>query len=669
MRRIQLLAVFVVVLLIAACTYLYFNLQSQQVSSKTSELQKQIKICGDRIEDYYQGFVEEINYLIDVKDIDQVYSQENSELIRRIKRIYLKYDKIISSVRIYDIGGNLVIINKDSYNYFKILRINNSSTRNIVSTPRVIVEGYRYKYTVPLSDEDGLVFANISFTLSIPNFIESEFSDYYLGKESWQFLINNEGYILKAHYSEKEISGDTVYKINDASFIVSEINKGLEGVTHNSIDYQNNKESFLSVYYPINFFKNRFGIVFSVEEGSISSSVNRDLLVFFIIAIAVISIIIFVFVVIIRQQASSEARVRQSLIALDMIVDNLPVGIFVSDKKNIIRKINNSALQMMGFTNQGEIYGKTPFELLDIPIRLPRNLEKGVYTDKKQVKTNKGEEITILLTVVPVTLNNDNFFLNTFVDISEIEKAIKAQQVANKIKSEFLANMSHEIRTPMNGIIGITDLLAETSVSAEQKELIDLIQDSTQVLLRIINDILDYSKIEAGKMMLEKMPFSLRQIMKSIREGLAIQATAKKLCLTVNIDEKIPDGLIGDPIRLQQVFTNLISNAIKFTHEGEVVVNAGVLSQRTQEIELVFSVADTGIGIPKESLGMMFQSFTQLDSSMSRKYGGTGLGLAISKQLVELMNGKIKVKSPSGISKNNKYPGSIFTFSARFLVK
>lgn len=165
MRRIQILSLFVVVLLIAACAYLYFNLQSQQVSSKTSELQKQIKICGDRIEDYYQGFVEEINYLVDVKDVDQIYSQENSELIRRIKRIYLKYDKIISSVRIYDIGGNLVIINKDSYNYFKILRINNSSTRNIVSTPRVIVEGYRYKYTVPLTDEDGLVFANISFTL------------------------------------------------------------------------------------------------------------------------------------------------------------------------------------------------------------------------------------------------------------------------------------------------------------------------------------------------------------------------------------------------------------------------------------------------------------------------------------------------------------------------
>jgi PAS domain S-box-containing protein len=669
MRRIQILSVFVVGLLIAACIYLYFNLQNQQLTSKVSELQKQIKICGDRIEDYYQGFVEEINYLVDVKDADLVYSQENSELIRRIKRIYLKYDKIISSVRIYDIGGNLVIINKDSYNYFKIIRINNSNTRNIVSTPRVIVEGYRYKYTVPLTDKDGFVFANISFSLSIPNFIESEFGDYYLGKESWQFLINNEGYVLKARYSEKEISVDTIYKINDESFIVNEINKGLEGVVHNSMVYQDKKANLLSVYYPINFFKNRFGIVFSVEERSISYSVNKDLLVFFITAIAVIAIIIFVFVVVIRQQATSEAKVRQSLIALDLIIDNLPVGIFVSNKKNIIGKINNSALQMMGFSNQSEIYGKTPFDLLDIPIRLPRNLGNGVYSDKKQIKTNKGEEITILLTVVPITLNNENYFLNTFVDISEIEKAIKAQQAANKMKSEFLANMSHEIRTPMNGILGITDLLAETQVNPEQKELIDLIQDSTQVLLRIINDILDYSKIEAGKMMLEKMPFSIRQIMKSIRENFAIQATAKKLSLTFNIDDKIPDDLIGDPIRLQQVFSNLISNAIKFTHEGEIIVNAGVLTLKAQETELIFSVADTGIGIPKDSINKMFQSFTQLDSSMSRKYGGTGLGLAISKQLVELMNGKIKVKSPSGISKNSKYPGSVFTFSARFLIK
>ena len=669
MRRIQLLSGFVVMLLIAASVYIYINLRNQQVESKTVELQKRIKICANRIENYYQDFVDEVKYLVDVKANEITFSEDNSELIQRIKRIYLKYDKIISSVRIYDITGNLMIINKDTYNYFKIVKISNSSTRNIVSTPRVIVEGYRYKYTVPFIDNDGYVFANISFSLSIPNFISSEFSDYYLGKESWQFFVNSEGYVLNAKYSEKDISGDTVLKINNESYLLDEINKGYEGVFHNSIVYNNEKINLLSAYYPINFFKNRFGLVFSIDERAILSSINQNIMVFLIAAILVISIIIFVFVVIIRQLSMSDVRIRQSLIALDKIVDNMPVGVFISDHNNVIKKINNSALLMMGYSSFENIIGTTTPEIFGIPLKVIQQQGSGVYSEKKMIHTNRGTEITIFITIVPITLENEDYYLNTFIDISEIEKAIKAQEAANKAKSEFLANMSHEIRTPMNGIIGITDLLAETVVTEEQKELIDLIQDSAEVLLRIINDILDFSKIEAGKMSIETMPFSFRQLLKSVQEHFNILSVEKNLELTVNNDDSIPDDLIGDPIRLQQVFSNLLSNAVKFTQEGKIIITTKVLSSEKMQVLLEFSIADTGVGIPPEGIEKIFQSFTQLDSSTSRKYGGTGLGLTISKQLVELMGGEIHVESPSNISMNPNFPGSVFTFTARFLVK
>jgi len=324
MRRIQILSGLVVFLLVAASIFIYINLREQQISAKTVELQKRIKICTSRIENSYQDFVEEVNYLIDIKNSDVLFSEDNTELIKRIKRIYLKYDKIITSVRIYDITGNLMIISKDSYNYFKILRISNSSVRNIVSIPRVIVDGYHYKYTAPFTDEEGFVYANISFSLSIPNFVENEFRDYYLGKESWQFFMNSEGYVLNTTYSEKDISGDTVIKISNESYIMDEINKGYEGNIRNSINYHGRRLNLLSVYYPVNFFKNRFGIVFCIDERAVFSSINKNILVFFIAAILVISIIIFVFVVIIRQQAKAETRIRQSLIALDKIVSNVP---------------------------------------------------------------------------------------------------------------------------------------------------------------------------------------------------------------------------------------------------------------------------------------------------------------------------------------------------------
>ena len=157
--------------------------------------------------------------------------------------------------------------------------------------------------------------------------------------------------------------------------------------------------------------------------------------------------------------------------------------------------------------------------------------------------------------------------------------------------------------------------------------------------------------------------------MKSIYENFTIQSAAKKIVLSINIEDNIPDDLIGDPIRLQQVFSNLLGNAVKFTPEGEIIISIKGLSTKKNITELIFSVADTGIGIPKNSLEKIFHSFTQVDSSMSRKFGGTGLGLTISKQLVELMQGKIWVESPSGISYKKENPGSIFTFTAKFLTK
>jgi PAS domain S-box-containing protein len=241
----------------------------------------------------------------------------------------------------------------------------------------------------------------------------------------------------------------------------------------------------------------------------------------------------------------------------------------------------------------------------------------------------------------------------------ELERALTAAREATRMKSRFLANMSHEIRTPMNGVLGMTDFLLGSGLSPEQREYAESIKRSGDSLLALINDILDLSSIESGNLRLDRVEFSLRSTMEETASLFALQARAKGLEFVFSLAPGLPDGAFGDPGRLRQVLTNLLGNAIKFTERGQIGLKAEILSQTRDGIQLKFTVHDTGIGIPAVEQGRLFDSFTQVDDSNTRKYGGTGLGLAISRQLVELLGGEIGVESEPG-------RGSRFWFTAGF---
>lgn len=291
---------------------------------------------------------------------------------------------------------------------------------------------------------------------------------------------------------------------------------------------------------------------------------------------------------------------------------------------------------------------KKPFDGIEVQQLAGALTEKWYLSQQAKVKYQQLEHIVKERTHQLQKANTQLQGAN-----SELTMALAEAEQADKAKSEFLANMSHEIRTPMNSVIGFSEILAEEDLTEEQKTYVNLIRESGKSLLLIINDILDFSKIEAGKLEIEPIPCSLAELLNGIESLMHLQAREKDLAFRMCRSEQLPEEITTDPVRVRQCLINLVNNAIKFTERGHVYVNAS-LEEKGGRCFVRFDVEDTGIGIPDEKQGKIFESFSQADGSTSREYGGTGLGLAITKRLTELLGGEISLTSELGI-------GSVFS--------
>src|SRR2546425_4383345 len=343
-----------------------------------------------------------------------------------------------------------------------------------------------------------------------------------------------------------------------------------------------------------------------------------------------------------------EGLSRLFMLSLDMLC--------IIDFKGYIRLLNPAWERVLGYTTR-ELLSQPWVDFIhpddrESSLREADKLYKGssVILFRNRFRARDGSYRWLSWMAAPDLERRLGYCIGRDItELKEAEQELHVAQIqaeaATRAKSEFLANMSHEIRTPMNGIIGMTELVLDSKLNNEQRDYLKTVRDSADALLGLLDDILDFSKIEARKLQIDRVEFQLRQLLEDVLKILAFRSSPSVLQLSCDVREDTPNFLIGDPSRLRQVLINLVGNAIKFTSKGQVIVRVRPESLNRDETVLLFSVSDTGIGIPEDKQEIIFEAFSQADTSTTRRYGGSGLGLTISNQLVQLMGGRLSVES------------------------
>jgi PAS domain S-box-containing protein len=388
----------------------------------------------------------------------------------------------------------------------------------------------------------------------------------------------------------------------------------------------------------------------------------------------------------VKEDITALREAQEELAKLSLVASKTDNAVIITDRDGLVEWVNEGFFRLTGYSLH-EVVGKKPGHVLQGPQTDPatvRRISRSIrsqkaFTDEILNYNKNGRPYWVSMNITPIFDRAGELirYISIESDITErkeFEKALQqakdAADSANQAKSEFLAAMSHEIRTPMNAIVGMAELLWETPLTPEQRRYVHVFRSAGETLLNLINDILDLSKVEAGQILIESVPFDLAQLIDKICEIMAMRAHEKGIELACHITQAVPVYLLGDPVRLRQILVNLVGNAIKFTEKGEVLLDVrsedpgpqARSASDSETITLHIRVRDTGIGIPPDKLHIIFDKFSQADASITRRYGGTGLGLAISRRLVELMGGRIWVDSTVG-------RGSTFSFTAPFGVQ
>jgi signal transduction histidine kinase/CheY-like chemotaxis protein/PAS domain-containing protein len=649
MRRVFIVVYIIFAVAILANTAFYRNLYKKQIDHYFGLLDRQVHIVGLEVDDTDQNFLSDIHRITASAGLTSFFTDEAeySGIVDKLKLFHTKYENLVNGIRFFDNQRNEFSLKKDSESKTEgwleqpFRRHDQGDFRK---TERLVYENGRHNYYIPVyGNGDNEIAGNLVVTIDYRKYFTDLFTKHMFRDFQWQWVIGDSGRIIYSNYADGKIP-----EYSHLDRISGRLAGGSTGnITHN-VTSDGGQAEIISSYYSAELLQRDLGLVFSAPTDFFRKFIIRNSLFVILITLVLVQVIIFILWQYLKSVRKENEQLRTAESTLFRLIDEMPVGVVIHNPQRKILKTNKVAANLFSFRNESEMQGTfypDPVFSGSGPVTIP-----GVEYSPEKFMT-VGDTV-LFRKSLPLSFSGQDSTMEILIDVTMLESARRQEAKANMAKSEFLARMSAEIRTPLNGIIGMAEVLNRYELNPEVREIVKLLHRSTDVLLNIVNDILDFSRIESGKIIINEMPFNLREEIGFCCD-LARTSMPAKVTLNSEVDGNVPERIIGDPYRLRQVLTNLLIHSVNNTPKGEIRLSCDLRSRQEGQLVLGFELLDTGIKFDRITLKRIFGDKVEIDSRPFGMNDESLLGTVISSQLINLMGGSLTAVSPSGLDGNN----------------
>jgi signal transduction histidine kinase/DNA-binding response OmpR family regulator len=647
MKKATIFAILSIIVLFGTNVYYFIDAYSRQIKSQQETSNEILSVSISHAEKELTRLETEAEFLISNDELNFVLTEKQFPFysLKRLNQFIAVHKGYLTAIQFTSINDDKILVLTESPDSVTFIDANQPA-KQLASSEKQVTSRKM------LMDESG-PFGSIDLALDIKSFFMNMPGLFDNSDNIFHWVSDNHLTILYMTEPGMELEPD--FSGNHETLN----NKNEPFSFEHKIKLKNKPLKVISVFHPIAIMGNDFYIITSIPSGFKNTSLLRHNYVVGVLSILVIIISIVLFVFHVKNQQIEQARIKQSEGALKKVLYYLPSGVILVDKNLRIQQVNKAALRMFQLEDPEIITDQVLDEyLLFAKIRIIEKKAVSVNGTRYIIEDNNGVQRILFNEKIPFFLYSERYTIESYYELTPSSQSHSAPQ------AEFIANISHELRTPLNSIIGMTDLvLGSPTLQDKEKDMIGVAKRSANTLLTLINDVLDFSRLESGRFEIESIPFNLKEEIQNVINDFIPLAKEKRISINTDLKSVLPHDFIGDPVRIRQVMSNLMNNAIKFTPFGTILVSA--LPGRTVSggVAVQISIKDSGIGIKEEKLKTIFDPFWQADQTRTRDFGGTGLGTTISKQLVSIMGGEIWAKSPSGISSDPINPGAEFTFT------